>query len=67
MCGQEKDIGIIIESIMSAIAMVHIIVNDQDTLQFVDPLCIASSHCHITKNTESHGSCRHSMVPRGPQ
>jgi hypothetical protein len=22
--------------------------------------CIASSHCHIIKNTESHGSCRHS-------
>jgi hypothetical protein len=31
MCGQEKDIKIIIESIMNAIAMVHIIINDQDT------------------------------------
>jgi hypothetical protein len=50
---------------MNAIAMVHIIVNDQDTLQFVDTLCIASSHYHITKNTESHGSCRHNMVPQG--
>jgi hypothetical protein len=67
MCGQEKDIRIIIESIMSAIAMVRILVNDQDTLQSVDTLCIVSSHCHIIKNTESHGSCRHSMVPRGLQ
>jgi hypothetical protein len=67
MRGQEKDIGIIIESIMSAIAMVHILVNDQDTLQSVDTLCIVSSHCHIIKNTESHGSCRHSLVPRGLQ
>jgi hypothetical protein len=36
MCGQEKDIGIIIESIMSAIAMVHILINDQDMLHSVD-------------------------------
>jgi len=66
MCGHEKDIEIITKSIMSAIAMVHIIVNDQDTMQFVDTLCIKSNHCHITKNTKSHGSYRFNMVPRGP-
>jgi hypothetical protein len=67
MCGQEKYIRIIIENIMNAIAMVHIIVNDQNTLQFVDTLCITSSHYHIAKNTKSHGSCRHNMVLRGLQ
>ncbi len=50
---------------MNVIAKVHIIVNDQDTLQFVDTLCITSNHYHITKNIESHG--RHNMVPRGFQ
>jgi hypothetical protein len=65
MCGQEKDISIIIESIMSAIAMVRIIVSDQDTLQFVDTLCIASNHCHITKTQNAVGPVSTAWCPAG--
>lgn len=63
---EEKYIRVVVKGIIGSIPMVHIKINDKHALQSMCTLSIASSNSHITEDTESHGSCRNSMMTWWP-
>jgi hypothetical protein len=48
----EEDVAVVVKDVVSAVALVNIVVNDGDASQIVFYLQITSSHCHIVEHTK---------------
>ena len=61
--GAVQDAAVVVEDVLCAVAMVHVPVNDGDTVHQIQGFC--SSNGRVVDETEPHGPRRSSVVARG--
>ena len=64
MRAEEEHGGIVFETVLRAIPMVHVPIDNQDTREAILLLHIARGNRHIIEKTEAHRAPRFGMMPR---
>ena len=66
MRAKEEHGGIVLETMLRAVAMMHIPIDNQYTLEAILFLHITRGNRHIVEEAEAHRARRFGMVPRRP-